>query len=293
MQLREAVRRSALVLIVAYGLAWVFRVGGDVLDRAIGSTEADGLALSRVVGDEVVLPIDSHVNGDVLVLATSDRCPFSRESVPFHNALLAMAKKRGLSTVVIVKKGATAPKGLDDHSGAARAIQADLRKVRVTYTPTVMILQGRRVTGFWVGKLSALEEQAVLARVSGSRETLIRVGKREAKGSLRVLESAQMSLRQVAQQFPKSQVLDVRERRAPFPADLPNRVRIPMDELAARVDVELERNSEAPVVIDCSVMKVGDCTVVSDLLMAYGFPDVRLHNYASISVGCGATPVGR
>jgi hypothetical protein len=216
-----------------------------------------------------------------LFLATSANCVYCSEDGAFHDQLLEVAAASEINTVVLLARNGTLPSSLRQVKRHIRGIhQVDLAAVGVPGTPTVLLTEGCKVVGSWVGRLGEAQRKAVLGRVRNGDDILTD----SANGQTRYIRKGAL-----ASEIRGGVILDIRNRDALVEVRQPGATNIPLDELALRAFIELPLTS--PMIVDCSTVSENECNLASVELRALGVQKVLLLNRAASGASCRRGPV--
>jgi thioredoxin-related protein len=121
-------------------------------------------------GERVSIPNqDWEKNGRTLLLALSTNCKFCTESAPFYRRLVAeTASAKNLHIAAIFPQSVEESRTYLSNLGVAVADVQQLsgQSLEVRATPTLILLNEKgAVLESWTGKVSASDEQAVVATV--------------------------------------------------------------------------------------------------------------------------------
>jgi hypothetical protein len=219
-----------------------------------------------------------------LLIATSAKCQYARESGSFHKMLAARARVLGLRTVVLVDAFSDLPPELHSvpQSEGDMFMEAKLGSLGVPGTPTVALLTGaNEVVGLWIGKLGRRQEQACMARIVGDKHTLIDSGN---EGSMEELSPDGLVTR-----LRGAVLIDVRDREAYYKHHSRGSVNIPIDELTIRARVEYPLHQV--ITLDCSFVSFSTCVLAKEALRSASFARIRYLNIGRVGVSCLTCPV--
>jgi len=270
-RIKAIVAEAALVVLIGFVVAGI------------------GLAVNRLslrstftplkVGDRIGLK-GGELGGATIILATSATCQYCKESQAFHQALIAKAHELGRKVLVLTSRTGEAPPetalalGPDDGT-----LHLDLTSIGVSGTPSVIALDpAARVVGLWVGKMNSAQEKTVLARLEGGH-TLTRAGTGWAPGSG---VGEELTESDATGRLSRFLVLDIRARTE---ADTGGaRINIPVDELAARADLELPRDRD--LLLDCSSLDSSLCETGREILVHNGITEIWLKDDGAVGASC-------
>lgn len=225
------------------------------------------------------LPVGSSKTTLVMVLSTT--CPYCRQSEPFYKRLAAGIPSEKTHIVLVFREPVAVARAylLKEGMSAFTDIrQMDLRSLHVGGTPTLILLDNTSsVRAVWDGVLSETQEAEVLHRAEYER-----LPAASELHSNRVLFNKSQS---VANDInPKGGVilLDMRDRSDFAHGHVRSAYNIPLDELQARAQHELDRNK--PIRINCefrlacknakSTGVMTPCDAATLILRRQGFADV-------------------
>lgn len=107
-----------------------------------------------------------------LLIAMNTRCKYCIESVPFYNQLADLQRNNTKAISVI----AIFPNADDEvrqyvkqwRLAVPTIAAVDFQKLNLAGTPTMILVSNQgRILDFWIGKLSAEDEQQVIQRING------------------------------------------------------------------------------------------------------------------------------
>lgn len=269
------IRNLAIILVLAYGVAWVI--------SGITFVSASSPIKPLAIGEHLLLKDARLSDPRNVVVVTSDKCPYSRASQPFHRRLTEAAHRLHVSLIVVTDKKSLVPQdvlaGLDDHD---QVLKTDLKSLRITGTPTVLLLEGGKLIGSWVGYLGKNQEDGLLSRLDGSFDTLTLVSEHPQVLQLRPQELS-VRLRQ-------SRILDIRPRADFQSSHLDGAINIPVDELGARMQIELHDDAK-PLVMDCRAVDMDACSANAKLLQWGGVKNLWLLDAGAMGSACSMSPL--
>ena len=278
MSLRGAAREVPRVVIVAYLIALGI--------QAYRRSESEPPLLVR--GDPFKVS-GANFRPRRLVVAVSENCPYSRVSIPFHKQVLAASHRVGLSVLLIMDTTPAAGNELvREINSNDQLIVAGLRGLRITGTPTILMVEDGKVSGRWTGELSRAEEAGLLSRVDRNMHTLRKIIDKEGHAG----SSVQFTSAETVQQLRGAHILDIRIRdqwSASSVGVLAGAANIPADELPVRMKIELP-NDGSRIVLDCTSVEEAACVVNASLLKWGGFTDVWLYDPGMLGANCANTP---
>jgi thioredoxin-related protein len=121
------------------------------------------------IGSTLPLAYDWSRSNKTLVLVLSETCRFCDESASFYQTLLNQFSDRNKIQFVAVfpQDAVSAKKHLADlNVQIVEVIQSPVSTLKVSGTPTLILVDNTgKVIDFWVGKLSASGEAALVERL--------------------------------------------------------------------------------------------------------------------------------
>jgi len=223
-----------------------------------------------------------------LVIAVSEKCTYSQSSVAFHRRVIDAAHRAGIPIVLAIDEGGFGFNGLEESLRPNdQAVKIRLRSLRISGTPTIVLIDQGKVTGRWIGVLDSNQEDSMLTRLDGVWHTLskIKVGQKGEVG-----EVVRVSSSEIVQRLRNAFVLDIRSRDDYAALSYHDgRINIPGDELNFRMQFELP-NHDPEIVIDCSGAEEMKCRLAAIVLSRGGFGSVWLYDLGAQGVACGSTP---
>lgn len=269
------IRDLGIILILAYCVAWGI--------RGITFVKASSPVKPLAIGDQLLLKGARLSDAREVVVITSDKCPYSRASQPFHKRLTEAAHRLHVPLIIVTDKKSSAPQnviaGLDDHD---QVLKTDLRSLRVAGTPTVLLIEGGKLTGSWAGYLGKNQEDGLLSRLDGSFDTVTLVSEHPQVLQLRPQE--------LSTRLKQSTILDIRSRDDFQASHLDGAINIPADELGARMQIELHDDAK-PVVVDCRAVDMDACSANAKLLQWGGVKEIWLLDAGAMGSACSMSPL--
>ena len=116
-------------------------------------------------------PLDYRSATQTMLIVMSVTCNYCQESTPFYRRLIEAAQQRSkeLRLVMVFPNPAAEVKTYmeQQHLSAEAVSGADLKALKVTATPTIILVDSSgSVADFWIGKLSSEGERQVLRAIS-------------------------------------------------------------------------------------------------------------------------------
>ncbi len=278
MKFAHIAREGATVVIVAY-----------IVSLCLHALEAHKPQVKTLaVGDQFPENPAVRRSPRFLLIAVSANCKYSRDSRDFHKGLAEAARVKGIPSIVVEERSSVpASAGGSPTWFGIPTTSAPLASLGIDSTPTILLVENGRVRGRWTGQLSASQEQVVTSRLDPSLHTIKKLRNEDGSFSdVFELPDAAIPLTLAG-----AQVLDLQERGNGAGSELPKALRIPEDELPARVEIELP-DYGSRVVLDCSVIKEAECVGNARLLSHMGFKDIWVFDAGILGSSCASTPVG-
>lgn len=205
-----------------------------------------------------------------VVLFMSPNCAACGDSRPFYRRLALAAQQANASFLVVSSRPETAVRSWLADAGISADFVLQLPQPSffgLMITPTLVFFDGRgRVTGAMAARLTADEEERVIAHMKGDRQIPV----------LNYADTFAEEIDQITLTRRRSGavLLDIRERNEYEDGHLDGARNIPRNELSVRAAIELPR--DRPVLIDCARVSALNCRVAGLSLRTVGFPEVAL-----------------
>src|SRR5579884_56909 len=276
-------REAAIVLLLSVmGAAAI-----SPIKRFFASSPVRDVAL----GDTINLKPNEFLGSRFVVLVTSSACRYCRTNSEFHRKLIAEGHKRKIPFLVLSREVTTVPHQISAMLGTNDKIGVGgLETVGIQGTPTIVLVENRRISGLWIGALSEPQQDALLSRLDSSIHALSRWADsytREADHYHEVdklVALTQISSHDFSSLLARSQLVDVRSREAFERSHNENAINLPSDELGAVMQIELRPDKK--VILDCSRTDISVCMISSGILSHGGFRDVWLFDAGAVGASC-------
>ncbi len=192
-------------------------------------------------GKAVSLPGLDEAKPKILAVFLQSNCEYEKNDADFYLALWKASTGRADFSVVSVyhQTNGTDPAGETGANSFPR-LAANFKELGIEATPTLAIIEDKRVTRVWRGMLSYQQQHEVMDQLG------VQIGDYDTYVSANILNSLRDS--------EKVAIVDVRDRESFALSHFPDAVNIPADELIVRAENELA-SSDLIVLYAESVVK--------------------------------------